>query len=73
MHADTTRRCTTCGKELGRSLPYELWLFHTCWSCFAEPAPDRWGAGAAGSLGGTCRKWLYVPRWHMNAPVQEVA
>jgi len=59
---DTTaadRRCTNCGKPVDEEV-YELWMFSTCRSCFAEPAPRRW------SDLGTYRKWRYFPRWHMT-------
>ena len=56
------RRCTTCGKSVDDA-PYGRWLFGTCSSCAAEPAPSRWSAGMAP---GTAVKWAYTPRWHID-------
>ncbi len=74
MQSTTTsdlRRCTTCGKSLDAA-PYECWLFHSCRSCVAEPAPDRWDRAL-----GTARKWVYDPQWHrenvMDHPVRKGA
>ena len=56
------RHCTTCGKSVDDA-PYGRWLFGTCSSCAAEPAPSRWSAGMAP---GTAVKWAYTPRWHID-------
>jgi hypothetical protein len=63
MATEGPRRCTNCGRRLGPSESYELWLFQTCPSCVAEPAPARWSAGMAP---GTSVKWSYTPRWHLD-------
>jgi len=60
--ASEDRRCTNCGKSV-EDEAYEFWLFSTCRSCAAEPAPDRWGDGRIAP--GTYRKWRYFPRWHI--------
>jgi hypothetical protein len=56
------QQCTTCGKSVDDA-PYGRWLFGTCSSCAAEPAPSRWSAGMAP---GTAVKWAYTPRWHID-------
>lgn len=57
---DAVRGCSRCGKPLTQT-SYELWLFHTCRSCYADPSTRKWSDSI-----GTERKWRYAPRWHME-------